>query len=186
MAKETADISTESEGEDAPRRRSRAPILIGLAGCLAAAGGGYFATSSGAVALPGAVAGMLGGGGGDAHGEHGKDEGGKDHAAAPEGYEFPAYVPVEQMVIPLGPNAKAEFLVIETAIETAPADVQAFENLRPRVRDVFNTFLRTVEESDIEDPSATLRLRAQLLRRVRAVAAPLSPRDVLITSFILK
>lgn len=166
----------EEEGEaPAPARRSRAPLLIGLIAGLLAGGGGFFAVYAGLMALPAPVAGLLGGGGGG----HAAPV-----AAAPG--DTPAFVPVGEMVVPLGPEANARFLMITTEIETRPEAAAAIEALRPRIKDVFNTFLRAVDIADLEAPSATMRLRAQLLRRVRAVAAPAEARDLLITSFVLK
>lgn len=162
----------ETTGDDAAPKRSRAPLLIGVALALLLGGGGFFATFSGMVALPF--------GGGDA--KQGKPA--PREAFAPG--SLPAFVAVGEMVIPLGPNAKAKFLVIEMQIETRPEDAPAFEALKPRILDVLNTYLRAVEEADVEAPGATLRLRAQMLRRVRAVSAPAEPRDLLITAFVLK
>lgn len=90
------------------------------------------------------------------------------------------------MTIPLGPDAKAAFLHIDTQLEVAPEYAADIEKLRPRILDVFNTFLRAVDEKDIEEPGSTIRLRAQLLRRAKAVTAPFEPRDLLITAFVLK
>lgn len=170
---EIDDIDSDAEAEfEAPVKRSRAPLLIGLALSLLLGGGGFFAVYSGAVSLP--------------FGGEAKPEKTAPRRAAYNPEDAPAFVPVGEMVIPLGPNARAKFLVIEMEIETRQEDAAAIDALRPRLLDVFNTFLRAVEEADIEAPSATIRLRAQLLRRARAVAAPVEPRDLLITSFILK
>ncbi|MCK5748115.1 MAG: flagellar basal body-associated FliL family protein, partial [Oricola sp.] len=53
------------------------------------------------------------------------------------------------------------------------------------VQDVLNTFLRSVDSQVLEDPAAMSRLRAQLLRRVRAIVPDADVRDVLITEFVL-
>ena len=53
------------------------------------------------------------------------------------------------------------------------------------MRDVLNTYLRAVEITDLEDPAAMTRLRAQMVRRVRMVTPPDTVRDVLILDFIL-
>ncbi|MEX2521096.1 MAG: flagellar basal body-associated FliL family protein [Paracoccaceae bacterium] len=169
---DTIDLLDEIAPEPVAKR-SRAPLLTGAVLSLLLGGGGFFATYSGMVSLP-----------------HGATKDDKGHAAAHSHGEaradMPAFVPVGEVVIPLGPNATARFLVIELQIEARPEDAAVFETLRPRILDVVNTFLRVVEESDIESPSATIRLRAQLLRRIRAVSAPVEPRDLLITSFVLK
>lgn len=170
---EIDDIDLDAEADIAePVKRSRAPLFIGLALFLLFGGGGFFTVYSGMVSLP--------------FGEEKVEEKKKPSYASAQPGGGPAFVPVGEMVIPLGPNARAKFLVIDMEIETRAEDAAALEALRPRLLDVFNTFLRAVEEADIEAPSATIRLRAQLLRRARAVAAPVEPRDLLITSFVLK
>lgn len=155
----------------APKKR-RGPLLVGLVLALLLGGGGFFATFSGMVNLPF--------GGGDAA------DAKPEPKPAPEPGDLPAFVQMGEMVIPLGPEATARFLVIEIEIEVRPEDAPALEVLKPRLLDVFNTFLRALDERDIEAPSAAIRLRAQLLRRARAVSAPVEPADLLITAFVLK
>lgn len=101
----TDDIETDEETEEggAPKR-SRGPLLIGLVLFLLMGGGGFFGVYSGLVPLPG----------------------GKEAHAAPKkiSYELtgeePAFVEVGHMTIPLGPDAKAAFLHIDTQLEVAP------------------------------------------------------------------
>ena len=52
--------------------------------------------------------------------------------------------------------------------------------LMPRIQDVLNSYLRAVEVRQLEDPSALLRLRAQMLRRVQIVTGEGRVRDLLI------
>ena len=49
----------------------------------------------------------------------------------------------------------------------------------PRILDVLNSYLRAVELADLEDPSAMVRLRAQMLRRVQIVTGEGRVRDLL-------
>lgn len=158
------------DGEATPK--SRLPLILGLALFLALGGGGFFVTYSGMLSLA-AVTG-----------------GGEEAAHEPEPHvsDLPpfAFVPVGEMVIPLGPKAQNDVLILESSIEVAPEDKEAVEQLMPRIRDVFNTYLRAIEESDLESPGASLRLRAQLLRRIRVVVDPAEPRDLLFTSFVFR
>ena len=94
--------------------------------------------------------------------------------------------PIGEIVIPLGPKANSEFLILEAEIEVAPEDKEALIAQMPRVRDMFNTYLRAVEARDLEAQDATLRLRSHLLRRLTVLLAPLTPRDLLFTTFILR
>lgn len=168
---EDASEDSSPEGDAPAKKRSKLPLLIGLILCLVAAGGGFYATFTGMFS----VASLMGG-------EKATD--------APEvktaGLAPPSYVPVGEIVIPLGPKAEAEFLLITSEIEIAPEDAAVFEAMLPRVRDLFNTYLQAVEARDLEQPNATMLLRDQLLRRLRVIAEPASPRDLLFTSFILR
>lgn len=170
MSEDTADIST-PEGEQSAKKRSKLPLILGLVLFLAATGGGFYATFSGMFS----IASVMGGG-------KEKDTGETQVATL----STPNYVPVGEIVIPLGPKAEAEFLLMTSEIEIAAKDAAAFEALLPRIRDLFNTYLRAVEARDLEQPDATLRLRDQLLRRLRVIAEPAAPRDLLFTSFILR
>ena len=57
--------------------------------------------------------------------------------------------------------------------------------LRPRILDVLNGYLRAVEVAELEDPSALVRLRAQMLRRIQVVAGEGRVNDLLISEFVL-
>jgi len=55
----------------------------------------------------------------------------------------------------------------------------------PRILDVLNSYLRAVAITDLEDPTAMARLRAQMLRRVQIVTGEGRVRDLLVTEFVL-
>jgi flagellar protein FliL len=57
--------------------------------------------------------------------------------------------------------------------------------LKPRILDVLNSYLRAVEVAELEDPSALVRIRAQMLRRIQIVTGEGRVRDLLITEFVL-
>lgn len=130
----------------------------------------------------------------DSHGKKAKDSHGGGHGGDKGGHSTPydiqtvgdiAFVNLEPLIISLGPNAKARHLKMVLSIETEASGVGAVEIMMPRVRDVLNTYLRAVEITDLEDPAAMTRLRAQMVRRVRMVTPPDTVRDVLILDFIL-
>ena len=100
-------------------------------------------------------------------------------------YKEVAFVNLEPLVVSLGPNAKAEYLKISISVETSYDHVSDAEHLSPRFRDVLNTYLRAVDESDLVEPAAMTRLRAQMLRRLQVVASSEIVSDLLITDFIL-
>ncbi len=168
---EDNDEIPESEGDEPAKKRSKLPLIIGLVLFLAASGGGFYATFSGMFSIASLM------GGGDDHGE--------EEVAMAE-TSAPTFFPLGETIIPLGPDAEAEYLLMTSEIEIDPKDLEAFEAMLPRIQDLFNTYLRAVEARDLEQPNSTMRLRDQLLRRIRVIAEPATPRDLLFTSFILK
>ncbi len=100
-------------------------------------------------------------------------------------YKEVEFVNLDPLVITLGPNATSEYLKINVSIETAHDKAKAAEHLKPRFRDVLNTYLRAVDERDLAEPAAMTRLRAQMLRRLQVVADPEIVSDLLITDFVL-
>ncbi len=168
---EDNDEIPESEGDEPAKKRSKLPLIIGLVLFLAASGGGFYATFSGMFSIASLM------GGGDDHGE--------EEVAMAE-TSAPTFFPLGETIIPLGPDAEAEYLLMTSEIEIDPKDLEAFEAMLPRIQDLFNTYLRAVEARDLDQPNSTMRLRDQLLRRIRVIAEPATPRDLLFTSFILK
>lgn len=157
--------TAEATVEGVPKKRSKRPLLIGLVLALALGGGGFYATFSGL---------LLGGDAGHAEKEHG-----------PGPLSGVAFVPLETIVVSLGPDSGSEHLRFTAQIEvvdTAAADVTT---LSPRILDVINSYLRAIDTASIEDPHAMARLRAQMLRRIQVVTGEGRVRDLLITEFVL-
>ena len=50
---------------------------------------------------------------------------------------------------------------------------------------MLNGYLRAVEVADLEDRTALVRLRAQMLRRVQIVTGEGRVRDLLVTEFVI-
>lgn len=152
----------------APKKSPLKAVILYVVPALLLGAGGFFATYSG----------MIGLGGDESHAE-------PEPRAEPASFDT-AFMETDQLIIPLSPRAGSRNLLFKATIEVAPQDLAALEAIRPRITDVFNTFLRAVDGTTISEPSAMPRLRAQLLRRLRTVVAPVSPRDLLITHFVLK
>lgn len=100
-------------------------------------------------------------------------------------YEDIEFVNLEPLVISLGPNANSEYLKISITLETTTDNKKKIEHLVPKFRDVLNTYLRAVDEGDIAEPAAMIRLRAQMLRRIQLVAPANAVQNILITDFVL-
>jgi flagellar protein FliL len=157
--------AAEATLEEAPKKRSKKPLLIGLVLALVLGGGGFYAAFSGLIL-----------GGGD---EHTAEE------AAPGPLMGVAFVPLETMVISLGPDSGSEHLRFTAQLEVVDSAATDVTTLTPRILDVINSYLRAIDTASIEDPHAMARLRAQMLRRIQVVTGEGRVRDLLITEFVL-
>ncbi|HDR28288.1 flagellar basal body-associated FliL family protein [Rhodovulum sp.] len=161
---------TEIDGAEAPPKRSKKPLILGVVGALVLGGGAFFAIYSGMIL-----------GGSDkqaaAHYSSGK--------VTDSMLGSVAFVPVEPMIISLGPESQRRHLRFQAQLEVTPAYQPEVALLMPRVLDVLNSYLRAVEAAEFERPTALITLRAQMLRRVQLVTGPNRVRDLLITEFVL-
>ncbi len=151
--------------EDPPKKRSKKPLLIGLALALVLGGGGFYATFSGMI---------LGSGGEDTEKEH-----------VPGPLSGIAFVPLETIVVSLAADSGSEHLRFTAQLEVVDSAAADVTTLTPRILDVVNSYLRAIETTAIEDPHAMARLRAQMLRRIQVVTGEGRVRDLLITEFVL-
>ncbi|WP_413867154.1 flagellar basal body-associated protein FliL [Albidovulum sp.] len=155
-----------SESEEAPKKKSRLPVILGIVFMLALGAGGFYAV----------YAGLIFG-----HAEDHADEEMPQVDALPD----IAFIPIEPLVISLGSESPGRYLHFSAQIEVAKAFEPDVILLLPRVVDVLNGYLRAVEVADLEDPTALVRLRAQMLRRVQMVAGEGRVRDLLVTGFVI-
>lgn len=155
----------EQDAEEAPKKKSKLPLILGLVLALALGGGGFYAAYSGLLPI-----------------------GGSGHAAAEaEVAPLPevAFVPIAPLVITLSPDSISRYLRFSGQLEVPLNYAPDVEKLMPRVLDVLNSYLRAVDSRQFEDPAALIRLRAQMLRRVQLVVGEGRVRDILITEFVL-
>lgn len=155
--------SEEPAGE-APKKRSKLPLIIGLVLALVLGGGGFFAVYSGMIL---ARAG--------------------EHAEGEEVSPLPdiAFVPVEPVIITLPETSTSDHLRFTAQLEVATTHVAEVTLLLPRILDVLNSYLRAIDVAEIEDSAALVRIRAQLLRRIQIVTGEGRVRDLLVTEFVL-
>ncbi len=153
--------------EETPKKKSRLPLLIGLVLFLAGGGGGFYAVWSGLILAPADSA--------AAHGE----------ATATDPLPDIAFVPVDPVLISLGPGAGGEHLRFSSQLEVTRESVAEVTLLMPRILDVLNSYLRAISVREVQDPGAMAKLRAQMLRRVQIVTGEGRVRDLLVTEFVL-
>lgn len=107
-----------------------------------------------------------------------------DAAPSPAGPEI-AFVPIDPLLISLGSRPGARHLRFEAQLEVPRGSEREVTTVMPRIVDVLNGYLRAVDMAQLERPSALVRLRAQMLRRVQMVAGPENVTDLLIMEFVL-
>jgi len=160
---ETVDID-----EEAPKKRSKKPLLIGVLLAAILGGAGFYAVWSGLILAPAD------------HATSGHDE---DTEVSP--LSDIAFVPIPPLVINMGANGRAQHLRFQAQLEVRSSAEQEVTELLPRIVDVLNGYLRAVETSELEQRTALVRLRAQMLRRVQVVTGGGRVNDLLIMEFVL-
>ncbi|SOH94390.1 flagellar FliL protein [Monaibacterium marinum] len=109
----------------------------------------------------------------------------EEHAPAPEDSIDAVFIAMEPQLISLGPNSRARHLRFSATLDVLPQYEAEIKAVKPRIADMIATYLRAVEPTMLEQPSALLTLRAQLLRRIAVIVGPQRVHDLLITEFIL-
>ena len=157
--------TAEATAIEVPKKGSKKPLLIGLVLALVLGGGWFYAAFSGMIL-----------GGGDSH---------TDEEQTPGPLTGIAFVPLETIVVSLGPDSGSEHLRFTAQLEVVDKAAADVTTLTPRILDVVNSYLRAIDTASIEDPHAMARLRAQMLRRIQVVTGEGRVRDLLITEFVL-
>jgi flagellar FliL protein len=152
--------------QDKAERRSKLPLIAGLVLMLAMGGGGFFAVYKGLVL-----------------GAHSTDELVADVPV--QALPDIAFVPIDPIVVSLGTRSSGRFLHFNAQLEVAKANQADVTLLLPRILDVLNGYLRAVDVKELEEPTALVRLRAQMLRRVQIVAGEGRIRDLLVSEFVI-
>ncbi len=161
--------------DEAPKKKSKMPVFLGLVLMLVLGGGSFFAVYSGMILGSESPS-------SDAAGaEDSRDEENEEAGPLPA----VAFVPLDPLVINLGPAASNRHLRFRAQLEVVPEYESDVTKVLPRVLDVLNSYLRAVNIKDLEDPTALIRIRAQMLRRVKIVTGEGRVRDLLIMEFVL-
>ena len=155
------------DDEETPAKSSKMPLILGIVLALVGGGGGFYATWSGMIL------------GSDEHAETTKE-----HAPKAASLDI-AYVAVDPLVISLRGGSGSQHLKFRAHLEVPTGAEEEVEKILPRVVDVLNNYLRALEPSDLEDPSALAKLRSQMLRRVQVVTGAGKVNDLLIMEFVL-
>lgn len=155
--------------DEAPPKKSKLPIILGLVLAIVGGGGGFFAVNSG----------MIGGSAGD--------ESNSEEKAEEEVEELPAiaFVPLDPMIVSLPSGGISTHLRFSAQLEVNPEYAAEVETLKPRIVDVLNGYLRAVDIAELSDPAVLVKLRGQMLRRIQVVVGDGRVRDLLIMEFVM-
>ncbi|MDX8346406.1 flagellar basal body-associated FliL family protein [Cognatiyoonia sp. IB215446] len=163
-------MSTAADPAEEPTKKgSKLPLLIGLALAVIGAGSGFFAVQTG----------LLGGA------TEATEKAVEETKEVAEALPSVAFVAIDPLVISLPGNGVRHHLRFSAQLEVAPDHVADIEAIKPRIVDVLNGYLRAVDLDELEDPTALMRLRGQMLRRVRVVTGEKRVNDLLIMEFVL-
>lgn len=156
-------------GQDAPELQKKGfPIVVTLLVCALMAGGGFmFVKLDPLHLIPAQEVDMA------------------EQVPPPAPLGVAAFIPLDPVLISLGPNARADHLRFAATLDVAPQYEAEVRAVLPRIADMFATYLRAVEPTMLEQPAALLTLRAQMLRRVSVIVGRERVNDLLITEFIL-
>ena len=146
-------------------KSSKLPLIIGLVLLLLGGGAGFYATWSGLIL--------------------GAESDLAEEAETVDTSPSVTFVPVNPITVSLPYRTDQQHLRFRAELEVPKEHASDVELILPRVVDVLNSYLRALEMSDIQDPSALTRLRAQMLRRVQIVAGPGRVSDLLIMEFVI-
>lgn len=150
--------------QETARKRLGLRALLPVALAAVLAGAGFYVTYSGLVPLP-ALSGHAG--------------------LEAEALPVIAFVPIDPVVISLGRAADNRHLRFRAQLEVNQPFAGEVAALLPRILDVLNGYLRALDPAALEEPTALVRVRAQLLRRIQMVTGEGRVRDLLISEFVL-
>lgn len=165
------DASTEDSSPDKGAQRKKGgklPLIVGLVLAILCGAGGFLVVNLGLL------------GGTDDSAEHDDPV----HDAAPQMPEV-AFLPVDPLIVSLGPASNSRHLRFAATLEVPSDKAGDVQHLMPRISDALNSFLQAVEERDVASRDSLLRLRGQMLHRVRLVVGEDRVRDLLVSEFVL-
>lgn len=157
--------NTEKSGDEVPPKKSKMPLIIGLALMLSLGGGGFYAVYSGMILAP-------------------SDQVQQGAEKTPDALPDIAFIALDPMVISIR-GGTSRHLRFTGQLEVETPYAKEVELLKPRVVDVLNSYLRAVDVRDLEDQTTLVRLRAQMLRRIQLVTGEGRVRDLLIMEFVV-
>lgn len=178
-AAEGEDGAEGEEGEGTPKKRSKKKLIILIVILLVVGLGGAAA----AILMTGEKAPAEGEAGAEATDAHGGE-----HAGDPKKVGDGIYVDLPEMLVNLNADARrSTFLKLTVSVEVATReDATRMDVLAPKVIDTFQLYLRNLRVEDLQGSAGTFRMREELLRRINAVAKPVTVKNILIKEMLVQ
>jgi len=100
----------------------------------------------------------------------------------------PVFIDLPEMVANLNssPHRPSYVKVVARLELGAPGDVELVKLARPRLQDLFQTYLREMHPDELRGAAGTYRLREELIDRASIAAAPARVKDVLFTELLIQ
>ncbi|WP_291205175.1 flagellar basal body-associated FliL family protein [Hyphomonas sp.] len=168
-----AEAKPQAEAADAPAKPAGGMmglLMLGAASLVSSFGLVYFLTPPPSAATAACEPGDLG----------------ADAEVKPALKADQAYVQLQEMVITVGSAPATRYLKMNISVMTDSVNTAAVQAAEPVLLDAFNTYLRSIEMKDFEDPGFYPRMREQLARRSELVLGSGVSNGVLITEFLLR
>lgn len=160
-----------AEVDDQPKvKKSKLPLIATILTMLIGAAGGYFVVISGLV--------------GSTPTTNETPQVRNRTAPTHEVLDL-AFVSLDPILVSFSSGSERTLLRFVGNLEVDPTAITEVEILKPRITDILNGYLRALELSDLEEPAALLKIRLDLLHRVRIVAGEDRINDLLIIEFVL-
>ncbi|AZL15666.1 flagellar basal body-associated FliL family protein [Rickettsiales endosymbiont of Stachyamoeba lipophora] len=115
----------------------------------------------------------------------------KEKAQAKESKSIPKqviYIDLDEFIINLNSiNNQPSFLKLSVSLETDdPKTQQLINTSLPKVRDIFQTYLRQLRPEDLKGSEGLFLLREELLLRINKTLYPTTVRDILFNEIIVQ
>lgn len=112
----------------------------------------------------------------------------EDEVIEEEQAGVPAFFSLGDILVNLsGGGKRPNFLKIKVSLELADEkDIPALENIKPRIIDHFQIYLRELRIEDLRGSAGLYRLREELLLRVTEVVRPIRVRNVLFQEMLVQ
>lgn len=182
------DAGTENASQEAPRPRfSRKMMIVAAAAAVVVLGGGtgaFLLLKPGVGAEAGHKPAKKGGHGGSTKGGR-VDPALGEVKAGPDGVTF--YTLPDLVVNIQAADGRPTFLKLKLTFEVEdPAVAERMMADAPRLKDMFQTFLRELRPEDLAGSQGSYQLRLELLRRVNLIVAPDQVEAVLIEEMLIQ